>query len=88
MVEGEMWEPTGTDSGVTNFQLVYSIAKCCFSGPPQIQHFVQAKAVDGKKLNYYSGLVRVVGTLRVDVVRSEGKITQVYAMDVESIDPV
>src|SRR4051812_1092048 len=40
VVEGEMWSPTGAGTTVDGFELVYSIAKCCFSGPPQIQHFV------------------------------------------------
>src|SRR5437867_4355368 len=43
-VVGEMYAPGSAAPEVRNFQVVYSIAKCCFNGPPQIQHFVQAQA--------------------------------------------
>lgn len=87
MLTGEMWDTFSLDNNVTNFQLVYSIANCCLSGSPQIQHFIQAKAVPGKKIIYREGLVKVLGTLRVDVKREAGKVTQVYALDVESVEP-
>jgi len=84
-VVGEMWDPYSAGNQVVGFQLVYSIAKCCFSGPPQIQHFVQARVVPGKSVGYYSGPVEVMGTLHVKVTRDElGKITGVYHLDVES----
>lgn len=87
MVEGEIWAPNSAGNELQNFELVYSIAKCCFSGPPQIQHFVQSKAVKGK-VPYYSGLVRVVGTLHVDVQKAGGQVSSVYQLQVESVDPV
>ena len=88
-VVGEMWDPYSAGNQVVGFQLVYSIAKCCFSGPPQIQHFVQARVVPGKSVGYPSGPVEVMGTLRVKVTRDElGKITGVYHLDVESVRAV
>jgi hypothetical protein len=88
LVTGEIWQPREADGRMTDFQLVYSIAKCCFSGAPKIQHFVQAKVVPGKSIEYSGNLVRVLGTLRVDVKNEAGRVTQVYALDVESVDPV
>jgi hypothetical protein len=90
ILEGEMWSPYMAGNRVHNFQLVYSIAKCCFNGPPQIQHFVQARAVPGASIGYYNGPVRVKGTLHVDVRRDEeaGKVTSVYQLDVEELEPV
>lgn len=88
VVTGEIWQPREADGRMTDFQLVYSIAKCCFSGAPKIQHFVQAKVVPGKSVEYLGTLVRVTGTLRVDVKQEAGRVTQVYALDVESVDPV
>ena len=89
VVVGEMWEPYSAGNLVAGFELVYSIAKCCFSGPPQIQHFVQSRVVPGKTVGYHSGPVEVTGTMRVKVTRDElGKITGVYHMDVESVRPV
>ncbi len=86
-VVGEMWLGNSAADEVNQFELVYSIAKCCFSGPPQIQHFVQAKVEDGKKLPYMRGLVKVTGTLKVNIVRGPEGVQSVYQMDVESINP-
>ena len=88
ILEGEMWDPRGAGERVSTYQLCYSIAKCCFNGPPQVQHFVDSTAIEGKKLNYYSGLVQVKGVLHVNVRHDAGKVQSVYQMDVESIDPV
>ena len=89
IVTGEMWEPYSAGLNIGGFQLVYSVAKCCFDGPPQIQHFVQAKAVPGATLQYYGSQVKVSGTMHVNVTRDEtGKITGVYHMDVESVEPM
>jgi len=87
MVEGEIWAPNSAGNELHNFELVYSIAKCCFSGPPQIQHFVQSQPVKGK-IPYYSGLVRVVGTLHVNVQKAGGQVSSVYQLQVESVEPV
>jgi hypothetical protein len=84
---GEMWDPMGAGDGVATFQLCYSITKCCFNGPPQVQHFVKAQASHGTTLNYYSNLVKVTGTLHVHVVQEAGRVSSVYQMDVDSIDP-
>lgn len=85
---GEMWAPNASSPRLDKFELVYSIAKCCFSGPPQIQHFVQSSATNGP-IPFYSGLVRVTGTLKVDVTKDpDGKITGVYHVAVDSVEPV
>ena len=85
-VTGEIWSPNSAGDGIDRFDLVYSIAKCCFNGPPQVQHFVKAHA-KSDPLPYYNGLVRVVGTLHINVKRDPevGKVTQVYELEVESV---
>lgn len=83
---GEMWQPQVAAGKISNFELCYSIAKCCFSGPPQIQHFVQAKAAPGSNVEYYDGLVKVTGTLHVNVIKSAGRIQSIYQLDVESVE--
>jgi hypothetical protein len=87
VLHGEMWQPQGAGPTVENFELVYSIAKCCFSGPPQVQHFVHSKATTNARLGYYEGTVEVKGTLHVNVKSEEGKVTSVYQLDVESVTP-
>lgn len=83
---GEMVLGNSAGDLVKQFELVYSISKCCASGPPQIQHFVQAKAKDGKMVPYYPGLVRVTGTLHVDVKKGPEKVESVYQLEVESVE--
>jgi hypothetical protein len=88
-LEGELWQPTGAGDKMTGFQLCYSIAKCCFSGPPKVQHFVDAHVVDGKSVEYHENLVRVVGTLHVNIKKDKeaGKILSIYQLDVDSLEP-
>jgi hypothetical protein len=87
LLEGEMWAPTSAAPTISQFELVYSIAKCCFNGPPQKQHFVQSKVLNDGKVPYYSGLVRVVGTLHVNVRKTpDDKVASVYELDVESVE--
>lgn len=87
LVRGEMYDARGTGDNVNNFVLVYSVAKCCYSGPPKVQHWVQAKAMTDS-IQYYNGLVEVMGTLYVDLKREGNQVTQVYRMDVQSLKPV
>ena len=86
---GEMWAPNSSGPAVGGFDLCYSIAKCCFSGPPQAQHFVKSTPTQkGTGLPLYEGLVRVKGTLSVGVVQEAGKVQSVYRLSVDSIDPI
>ena len=87
ILRGEMWSPTGAGNTVDGFQLCYSIAKCCLNGPPLVQHFVDAKAMPGKTLDYYTGQVEVRGVLHVDVQKDTGKVSKIYHLDVESLQP-
>ena len=88
ILEGEMWQPYSANNQVAGFDLCYSIAKCCFSGPPQVQHFIQSKVVKGKTVEYYSGLVKATGTLHVNVKTDAGKVASVYQLDVERVEQV
>jgi hypothetical protein len=84
ILHGEIWAPNSAGPEMTAFDLCYSIAKCCFSGPPQVQHFVRSKSVAGPLPNY-SGLVEVRGTLHVNVIPGPDKIASVYQLDVDSV---
>jgi len=84
---GEIWAPDSASPDIDHFDLCYSIAKCCFSGPPQVQHFVKSKATKGP-VPFYSGLVKVIGTLHVDVKSGEGRVGSVYQLDVENVQRV
>jgi hypothetical protein len=84
LLRGEIWAPNSAGPEMTQFDLCYSIAKCCFSGPPQVQHFVRSQAVKGPVPNY-NGLVEVRGTLHVNVIPGPDKIASVYQLDVDSV---
>lgn len=84
---GEIAPSGSAGAKVGDFSLVYSVSQCCYSGPPQIQHFVQSKVVDGAKVDYYGGPVVVKGRLKVDVTRDSGQITGVFHLLVDSLEP-
>jgi hypothetical protein len=85
---GEMWQAFSADNdNVAGFDLCYSITKCCFNGPPQVQHFVRSRVVPGKSLSSYPNLVKVTGTLHVHLMQDAGRVSSVYQLDVENIEP-
>ena len=91
VLEGEV-APGGISAGdtVKRFSLCYSVAKCCFGGPPKIQHFV-ACAANGRPMPNYdsAGPVRVYGTLHIKVLKSDAdKIDSIFQMDVEHIERI
>lgn len=87
MLIGEMYQPYAVAGKISEFDLVYSISKCCVTTSPKIQHFVKAKVVPGKTVNYYPNLVRVIGTLHVGVEMGQGRINSIYRLDVENTEP-
>lgn len=85
---GEIAPSTFSTNQLSEFELVYSRQNCCFSGTPQIQHFVQARLRNGVRAPYYSAPVKVQGTLHVDVKSTGGRVSSVYRLDVDSVEPV
>ena len=88
-LDGEIWDAQGAGDKLKKFQLCYSIAKCCFNGPPKVQHFVDSTVADNASVNYSDNLVRVTGTLHVKVKHDDGspKITSIYQLDVDKVEP-
>jgi hypothetical protein len=86
LLHGEIYAPDSASEQLDHFDLCYSIAKCCFSGPPQVQHFVKSRATR-ELVPYYGGLVDVRGVLHVNVVPGMEKVASVYQLDVESVEP-
>jgi hypothetical protein len=89
LLEGEI-APGGfsATNKFNDFSLCYSVAKCCFSGPPKVQHFVACEVPRGQKVTIDGPRVKVFGTLHVNVVNDGGAISRVYQMDVERVEPV
>lgn len=88
MLVGEMYAGGSAAPKVPAFELVYSIQKCCFGGPPRVQERVFVRAPPGETVPFYWQPVRVVGTLHVDAKRVEGQIVSVFDMEVERIEPI
>jgi hypothetical protein len=91
ILEGEVTPAGFTARGLDrHFELVYSVAKCCFSGPPQIQHFVQINVPPEVDIGYRGGPVEVRGVLTVDVTRDpdSSRVTGIYHVKAESVRPV
>lgn len=86
LLVGEMYSDSAADYA-TEFQLVYSIQKCCFGGPPKVQERVFAKLPPGKKAPIYSGLVKVYGILHVKPELDNGRVISLYTLDVEKMEP-
>ena len=84
---GQMWAPRGAGGEVRNFELVYSINNCCFSGPPKVQHFVHATVPAGRTVEFSTAPVAVWGTLHVGVEMVGGAVDSVYRIDVDSVRP-
>ena len=88
ILTGEMAPMQSAAPEIDSFSLVYSVAKCCYSGEPQVQHFIHSTVQGGKKVPYYGGLVKVYGTLHVNVKKAEGKVESVFQFDVEDVEPL
>jgi hypothetical protein len=85
---GEIAPTTFATRGLNEFDLVYSVSKCCFTGAPQVQHFINARLPAGQKMEYVSGPVKVQGILHVNVVREQDRVSSVYQLDVQGIEVV
>lgn len=90
MFTGQMWSPQQAGNGyLSYFQTVYSKTKCCFSGPPLAQHFVDCSVKPGVEAEYYGDdFVHVYGTLHVYIRKEAGVIKSIYHVDVDKVEPL
>lgn len=92
MLEGEIYDPTEAGA-ITNWQLVYSIQKCCFNGPPRVQERVFCTAPKGKAFRRGDGYHKVTGVLHVTLQRTKmpdgslGEVEEVYHLDADGVEP-
>jgi hypothetical protein len=86
---GQIYAPDEAGEFITHFQIVYSIAKCCFGGPPKVQERVFGYTMPGKKIPYpRADFAEVTGVMHVTLKREGGVVSEVYSMDVEDIKPL
>jgi hypothetical protein len=90
-LEGFMYSPQSAGERGTEFQFVYNVTKCCFSGPPLVQERVYGHVKDGSDVPIYdmNTFARVTGTLHVRVIRDEaGSVHSVYDLDVDKAEKI
>jgi hypothetical protein len=93
-LEGEIYDPNEAGD-ITHWQLVYSIQRCCFNGPPRVQErvFCSAKR-KGQSFPRGDGYHRVTGTLHVAIKQQKnpdgtlGPVQEVYHLDAEKVEPL
>ena len=56
--------------------------------PPKIQQTIVVTCPRGKAVEYYSDEIVVQGKLTVDVVKDEGYIVSIFALETTSVKPV
>jgi hypothetical protein len=87
LLQGEMAPADFSLGRGSDFLLCYSVAKCCFGGPPKVQHFVSCKVAKNVR-ELPGGQMKVFGTLHVKVKKEGELITSIYQLDVENVEPV
>jgi|SRR5688572_12469756 len=93
LLQGEVAPADFTLGRGSDFLLCYSVAKCCFGGPPKVQHFVScrvSKDYQGKRLPewMWNGQIKVFGTMHVKMKKEGDLTTSIYQLDVERIERV
>jgi hypothetical protein len=90
-LQGEVYDPYEAGDRMTQFQLVYSIAKCCFGGPPKVQERVFAYVPKDMEVeNLSMRFAKVTGTLHINTSKPNGsnQIDTLYTLDVEKVEPL
>jgi hypothetical protein len=89
LLEGEVFAPNEAGDNMTRFELVYSISKCCFGGPPKVQERVYVVVPPEMKIpNLSYAFARVTGTLRVAPKTDAGQVVELYTLSLENIEPM
>lgn len=89
LLQGEVWAPNEAGNHMSNFELVYSIANCCFGGPPKVQERVFAHVPQEMRVpNLSYSFANVYGKLHVKVIKDHGVVTSVYNLDVTKIERI
>lgn len=88
-LEGEIWAPNEAGDSMTRFELVYSIAKCCFGGPPKVQERVYVVVPPEIRIpNLTNSFARVTGTLHVAPRSDAGQVVELYTLKLDKIEPM
>ena len=79
--------PMDQAENISKFALVPSLFNCCYGQPPQVQHTIVVTCPKGKAVGYYPDEIVVEGKLTVDVMKDDGFIVGIFAIDTTSVKP-
>lgn len=79
--------PMDQAENISKFALVPSLFNCCYGQPPQVQHTIVVTCPKGKAVNYYPDEIIVEGKLTVSVMKDDGFVVGIFAIDTTSVKP-
>lgn len=84
---GFMYAGRSAANHVSSFEFVYNRTICCFGAFPLVQERVFVN-VPNRDVPYSDPMVKIQGTLHVNVVKEAGLVQSVYTLDLERVDPL
>ena len=79
--------PMDQAENISKFALVPSLFNCCYGQPPQVQHTIVVTCPKGKAVSYYPDEIVVEGKLTVDVMKDDGFVVGIFAIETSSVKP-
>jgi hypothetical protein len=79
--------PMDQAENISKFALVPSLFNCCYGQPPQVQHTIVVTCPKGKAVSYYPDEIVVEGKLNVAVMKDDGFVVGIFAIDTTSVKP-
>jgi hypothetical protein len=79
--------PLDQAENISRFALVPSLFNCCYGQPPQVQHTIIVTCPKGKAVQYCGDEIVVEGKLTVDLIKDDGFITGIFAVETTSVKP-
>ena len=79
--------PLDQAENISKFALVPSLFGCCYGQPPQVQHTIVINCPKGKAVGYYPDEIIVEGKLDVKVMKDDGFVVGIFAVDAGSVKP-
>lgn len=77
--------PINETQDITRFVLVQSVWGCCFGQIPEVNHVIVVEMEKGKKVDFNSDFIRVVGKLSLAETREEGYLVSIYRLSADRV---
>jgi hypothetical protein len=88
-ITGYIWAPISANGkSMTSFELTDNLDGSGHHGPPLVQHFIHAVVPPEDSAQYSFGLVRLHGIFHVDVQHNAGKVSRIFSITVQRIEPI